>query len=187
MVDFVYDTAEFVLDYAGPGTGVKSTIVYAAKSGKSIVSAVKSGVSKGWNKIKGWRGKTDEVVPDVVPVPNFSNYATLATKNSNSMEVVLGKYNVDLNAVSYDRVAQARGATFFHLENWDDVSRKIGAEKMWNINEAFLSQQVSLGKSFVLTHDPKAATGYFLDEIKFLRNKGYDFVQNGSVWTSVKN
>lgn len=57
---------------------------------------------------------------------------------------------------------------------------------MWNINEQFLQQQMVQGKSFVLTHNPYQATGYFAQEVDFLTRNGYKFVQNGSMWNAIK-
>ena len=57
---------------------------------------------------------------------------------------------------------------------------------MWNINEQFLQQQMAQSKSFVLTHNPYQATGYFAQEVDFLTRNGYNFVQNGSIWNAIK-
>jgi len=114
----------------------------------------------------------------------YSNYAKQATKNPNSMEVVLGKYNQ--GGVSYTKVAEQRGATYFQLDNWDNVVKNVGEKNIWNINEAFIRQQASAGKTFILSHDPAQATGYFAKEVNLLKDMGYSFIKEGSVWRALK-
>ena len=101
------------------------------------------------------------------------------------MEVVLGKYNSD-GSVSYDAVAKNRGSTYFNLDDWNEVQNVVGKDNMWKINEQFLEQQFKQGKSFVLTHNPLEATGYYAKEIEWLRKKGFDFVKDGSAWRAIK-
>ncbi len=109
--------------------------------------------------------------------------AVHATQNHNSIEVI-GKFNAD--GVSYVEVAKMRGATYFQLENWDDVATIIGEENMWNINELFLKQQMLEGKTFFLSHNPAKATGYFAQEVNFLKSNGYRFIKERSLWRAVK-
>lgn len=113
-----------------------------------------------------------------------SNYAKQATKNPNSMDVVLGKFNQ--GGVSYTKVAEQRGATYFQLDNWDNVVKNVGEKNIWNINEAFIRQQASSGKTFILSHDPAQATGYFAKEVNLLKDMGYSFIKEGSVWRALK-
>jgi len=42
------------------------------------------------------------------------------------------------------------------------------------------------GKNFVLTHNPFGATGTFLQEVNFLLNNGFSFVQNGQFWNAIR-
>lgn len=58
---------------------------------------------------------------------------------------------------------------------------------MWNINETFLSNQLKEGKTFILSHDPATATGYFKQEVNFLEQKGFEFIKEGSTWKAIKN
>lgn len=97
---------------------------------------------------------------------------------------MLGKFNQD--GISYVKVAEARGSSYFQLDAWDDVAKTVGEKNMWNINEQFLQQQMVQGKSFVLTHNPYQATSYFAQEVDFLTRNGYKFVQNGSMWNAIK-
>ena len=114
----------------------------------------------------------------------YENLAKLATKNANSTEVVLGKYNQD--GVSYIKVGQRRGATYFELDNWNNVVREIGERNIWKINKSFIRQQANANKTFILSHDPAQATGYFAKEVNCLREMGYHFVKIGSVWKAIK-
>jgi len=114
----------------------------------------------------------------------YLNYAKQATKNPNSMEVVLGKYNQ--GGVSYKKVAEKRGSTYFQIDNWDDVVKHVGEKNIWKINEAFIRQQAETGKTFILSHDPAKATGYFAKEVNLLSDMGYSFVKEGSVWRAIK-
>ena len=101
------------------------------------------------------------------------------------MEVVLGKYNQ--GGVSYVNVANSRGATYFQVDDWDGLVNSVGGEQnVWNVNQAFLQQQLDAGKSFILSHDPATATGYFLKEVNFLQNNGFQFIQDGPLWRAVQ-
>ena len=114
----------------------------------------------------------------------YANFAKQATKNANSTEVVLGKFNQD--GVSYVKVAQERGATYFELDNWDSVVKEVGESNIWNINKSFLQQQANAGKNFMLSHDPAQATGYYAKEVNSLKEMGYNFVKDGSIWRAQK-
>lgn len=162
-----------------------------------VKSTPKSSISK-TPSVNTGSGNTVKVTPSpnitkTTPVTNnankitdnlYYNYANQATKNPYSKEVVLGKYNQ--GGVSYTRVAEQRGATYFQLDNWDNVVKEVGENNIWRINESFIRQQASAGKSFILSHDPAQATGYFAKEVKLLRDMGYSFVRDGSVWRAVK-
>ncbi len=113
----------------------------------------------------------------------YAEYARIATNNPSSFEVVLGKY--DSGGVSYVKVAEERGATYFQLDNWSEVQFIIGKENMWNINEQFLEQQLAQGKTFILSHNPLFADGYYLQEIEFLKAHGYHFIEYGELWKAI--
>jgi hypothetical protein len=105
--------------------------------------------------------------------------------NINSDIVVLGKFNAS-NLPNYIDVANDLQATYFSLDNWNAVQALIGEENMWNINAAFLQQQLNSGKSFVLAADPATATGFFAQEVTFLKNNGYHFESYVAYWRAVK-
>lgn len=115
----------------------------------------------------------------------YADYAREATKNPRSSEVMLGKYKQD--GVSYVEEAIKRKSTYFELDDWDAVSKKIGIDNMWNINKEFLNQQLKAGKNIVCSHDPWKATGYFQDEVLHLIDSGAtDFVKVGTnLWKVV--
>jgi hypothetical protein len=46
--------------------------------------------------------------------------------------------------------------------------------------------QYALGKNFVLTSDPFTAAGSFLEEVRFFKEYGYDFVKDGNFWKAIK-
>lgn len=116
----------------------------------------------------------------------YGDYAVQATKNASSNKVVLGKFMQD--NVSYVDVARREGATFFELDNWNDVVKTVGDKNMWNINEQFLNQQWKAGKDFYFSHNPWEATGYFEKEVLHLMDLGVkDFVEvGGGLWKAVK-
>lgn len=91
--------------------------------------------------------------------------------NAGSSEVVLGRSG------TYETVAQSRGSTYFHTTDarWTEVHDMfgVGDRGMWNINKAFLNQQISAGNTFVLANNPTTSGGfYFLKEVAYLASKG---------------
>lgn len=92
------------------------------------------------------------------------------------------------NNVSYVDVATKQKATYFQLDNWDEVASTIGSDNMWNINKEFLNQQWKAGKDFYFSHNPWEATGYFQQEVLHLIDLGVkDFIQVGNnLWKAVK-
>jgi filamentous hemagglutinin len=103
------------------------------------------------------------------------------------MEVILGKY-IRGSADSYEAVAQARGATYFSMSDWNVVESQLGAEQMWNINKSFLNQQMAQGKTFLFTGDPASASaGYFTKlEFQHLKENGYVLVMDGRFFRAIK-
>jgi hypothetical protein len=117
-----------------------------------------------------------------------ANIASNVTHNPKATEVVLGKFNSNV-ALSYQTIASQRGATYFYIDQakWEVLSRTLGEEGMWAINEQFLLQQISQGKTFILTSNPYTATGTFAQEVSFLtKGLGYKIVVNGNLWNLVK-
>jgi hypothetical protein len=104
----------------------------------------------------------------------YNRLAAAATQNADSGEVVLGRYLAG-NASSYEQVAQARGATYYEVKAWNDISQELGSrEKMWEINKAFLDKGIADGKRFVFTSDPEkilfeAPRSYSAEEVKYLK------------------
>lgn len=114
----------------------------------------------------------------------IKSYAKRATKNPNSSEVVLGKFKQ--NNISYIEVAKKRNATYFHLDDWDNVVNTIGEKNIWRVNEQFIHEQLLQNKNFILSHNPFSATGYYKKEIEYLTKQGYQFAQNGDIWRVLK-
>ena len=115
---------------------------------------------------------------------DFDDLARQATNNADSDTVLLGKYWQD--GVSYVEVATDLGTTFFQLENWDAIQNQIGQNNMWFINERFLHQQLQQGQSFLLSHNPHTATGFFAQEVQWLIEQGFRFIQEGNIWRAVR-
>lgn len=111
----------------------------------------------------------------------FSQAALSSTHNANASEVVLGKY-IAGSSNSYEAVAQSRGATYFSMSDWGTVEGQLGADQMWNINKAFLDQQMAQGKTFLFTGNPaNANVGSFTHlEFKYLQENGYRIIPDKS-------
>lgn len=59
---------------------------------------------------------------------------------------------------------------------------------MWNINKAFMDQQISQGNTFVFTGNPAAATAGYYTKLKLdhLVNNGYVIVVQGGGYRAIK-
>ncbi|MBR5233172.1 MAG: hypothetical protein IKW03_03075 [Clostridia bacterium] len=117
-----------------------------------------------------------------------SEYARLSTKNASSDSVVLGKYNNSEIGHSYIDEAIRIEATYFDMDNYDEVAAQSNSDFMWDINKSFLETQHSQGKTFYLTDNPSTATGSYAKEVNWLKQKGYTFEYNSSngLWKAVK-
>ena len=137
------------------------------------------------------REEETETAETEEPVKSYEDYAREATKNGDSDKVILGKFSGPGGKDSYQNVAEYYDSTYFQMDNWDEVVKKVGADNMWNINEAFLRQQEEAGKTFYLAHDPddpEVANSYYLKEIDWLRSRGYEFEfdAGAGLWRAVK-
>jgi filamentous hemagglutinin len=88
-------------------------------------------------------------------------------------------------------VRRANGADvrFVQMSDWADVQGQLGEPQMWNINKAFLDQQMAAGKSFLFTADPAAASvaSYTYREYQYLQNSGYTIgVGAGGYYHAIK-
>lgn len=118
----------------------------------------------------------------------FNQAAASSTHNADASVVVLGKYIAGSND-SYEAVAQAQGATYFSMSDWSAVRGQLGADQMWNINKAFLDQQMASGKSFIFTADPtlSPANSFTRQEYNYLVSSGYQVTQEkGGVFNATK-
>lgn len=68
------------------------------------------------------------------------------------------------------------------MSDWEAVKSQMGDQNMWNINQAFLDQQISQGKSFVFTSSPAyARIGSSMEkEYQYLSSQGYRFTPDES-------
>jgi filamentous hemagglutinin len=127
--------------------------------------------------------------PPTLIQQTFNQAALSSTYNAGASEVVLGRY-ISGSSSSYEAVAKARGATYFSMSDWSAVEGQLGADKMWNINKAFLDQQIAQGKRFLFTADPALAPpGSFTSlEYQHLLNSGYKIQPTtGGYFNAVKH
>ena len=122
----------------------------------------------------------DGASPELIQ-QTYNQAALSSTHNSRASEVILGKY-IAGSQNSYEAVAEARGATYFTMSDGSSVQAQLGEKNMWSINQAFLDQQISQGKTFIFTANPaNAASGtYAAEEFKYLQEKGYLIVPDKS-------
>lgn len=122
-------------------------------------------------------------------IKTAKEYAKSATRNPDSTQVVLGKYNSDFNDASYIEMAIMYEATYFDMDDYDEVASKTDPSFMWSINEQFLKDQAAQGKQFILVDDPYSATGAYGNEVAWLQNHGYtfEFEPGISAWKAVKS
>ena len=114
-----------------------------------------------------------------------------ATKNPNCNKVMLGRYNHNLNEVSYNRAA-GQEYTFYELDNWDELKDLVDGNdtEMWRLNKKFIEEQFSRGKIFYFSHNPINPKGdSFPKEIQLLKdlvlkkyNKATIFIKDGELW-----
>ena len=129
-----------------------------------------------------------EKEPEEPKIKSPEEYAQDATHNDDAKQVVLGKYENSFQGQSYIATAIMYDATYFDLANYNEVQDATSSDYMWNINKAFLEQQYSKGKQFILTDDPRKATGSYKKEVIWLQQKGYTFKYDPGVglWKAVK-
>ena len=73
-----------------------------------------------------------------------------------SNEVVLGRSGV------YEKFAEGKGATYFKMPDAEWIKLSQNSRTVWNINKAFLRQQLKAGKTFIMASNPVTAGGYYL-------------------------
>jgi len=97
---------------------------------------------------------------------NYQKLAKFATHNNSSSKVGLGKY-IKGYPNSYEVLSKQAGYTYYELPQkyWNKMYQVLG-DDVWNVNKAFLNQQLALNKTFVpLSTD---YTGYYLKELIYL-------------------
>jgi filamentous hemagglutinin len=190
--------AKSTLDGLLMASGDAAVAKVAALVGKGVVAAADAAkIVGGGSSIESAAGQQalatsinnfyrDGASPSLIQ-ETFNQAAVSSTHNSAAMEVILGKY-IRGSADSYEAVAQARGATYFSMSDWNVVESQLGAEQMWNINKSFLNQQMAQGKTFLFTGDPASASaGYFTKlEFQHLKENGYVLVMDGRFFRAIK-
>jgi filamentous hemagglutinin len=124
--------------------------------------------------------------PDLIQ-KTYNAAAVNSTHNTSASEVILGRY-IAGSADTYDEVAKARGATYFSMSDWNSVQGQLGKENMWEINKAFLDQQIAQSKRLLFTQDPRLADpkSYTYKEFEHLMSSGYKIVKEGSLYVASK-
>ncbi len=105
-----------------------------------------------------------------------SEFARQATRNRDAQSVVFGKWDaVKYGGTPYDELARADTLTYFHLNNFDEVTSKF--DDTFEINRAFIDQQWAQGKEFLFSHNPWEASrmgGSFEREVLHMIDLGAD-------------
>ena len=171
-----------VVDLVTSATGVGALKVAgttAAKALKSAIIAVKD--SKKISRLK-------LHVKNVYLDTKAKIYAAKATHNANSDTVVLGRY-IEGSKNSYEEVAKSKRATYFEMNNWNEVQAKYGKNYMWNINKAFLDRQIAKNKKFMFTSDPKKAPNesFTYMEYNHLIKNNYIIKKQGDMYIAIKS
>jgi RHS repeat-associated protein len=96
---------------------------------------------------------------------------------------VLGKY-FGGSEKGYKAYAEKLGAKYFN-PTLNQLS-KWGKEKLWNRNAAFLEKRVAAGDKFMFNVSANEATGDFLREIDYLKEKGGTLSEDGMSMTFPK-
>ena len=97
---------------------------------------------------------------------NYGKLAKFGTHNKGGRKVGLGKYIKD-SPNSYEVLSKKYGYTYYDIGNkyWDKMYSTLQGD-VWKVNQAFLDQQLMLGKTFVpLSSD---YSGYYLMELIYL-------------------
>ncbi|MBR2971224.1 MAG: RHS repeat-associated core domain-containing protein [Clostridia bacterium] len=97
---------------------------------------------------------------------NYTKLAKFGTHNNRAKQVGIGKY-IKGSPNSYEVLSRKYGYTYYEIKQpyWNKM-RVALKEKVWNVNRAFLEQQLALGKTFVkLSID---YSGYYLKELIYL-------------------
>jgi hypothetical protein len=159
-----------------PGVSLWTALELTAIGVAAAVSIVKTG------------GENTQVGEEELSAAEYASLAEEATQIGETDEVYLGRFTGANNPSSYQNIARANKGTYFNLPTdiYNEVKSQYGEDAAWKINEAFINQQISQGKNFILTNDPDTATGTFAREVKLLANNGYSFVWDGQYWQAVK-
>ncbi|MES2415607.1 MAG: hypothetical protein V4614_17570 [Pseudomonadota bacterium] len=157
-----------------------STIIkqFAARAGSNITDDMATRVALNFYK---------DIGADLGPAM-YRSAGENSTHNPQALEVVLGRYYAN-SPQSYEQIAKARGATYFEMGDWGKTQGLLGADKMWNINKAFLDQQISQGKTFIFTSNPSLLDprSYGYREFIHLKDSGYSFITDlGGQYRAVK-
>lgn len=156
---FVHDATKELLDGGVPTEAILIALAHKFHISESVAKKIVDDVKVG--KIVSKEGK---IADDIAPAKRESD------------TIVLGKTK-DPN---YGDVAAENGYRNFDIpaEQWN----KMTSVERWEANQKFLDRAISKGDNIVLSHnpnDPTVYTGYFKQEIEYLKSKGYSVSPDG--------
>lgn len=121
--------------------------------------------------------KYDGQTINSLSISQVDDLATSATKNATSTQgIMLGKFDRDLNKVSYNRLAKADNYVYFEMDNWDGIYKLTNESRneMWKINEQVIKNQFNTNKPFYFSHNPNDieivdVTSFYYQEIELIK------------------
>ena len=137
----------------GSAVGIAGGAIYAGVTGADMGQSILSGFLMGF----GIGAIAGAIIGGAAGANGWYNAKALEfTRNPMSNEVVLGKSGV------YEKFAEKKGATYFKMPDAEWIKLSQNSRTVWNINKAFLRQQLKAGKTFIMASNPVTAGGYYL-------------------------
>ena len=152
----------------GSAVGIAGGAIYAGVTGADIGQSILSGFLMGF----GIGAIAGAIIGGAAGANGWYNAKALEfTRNPMSNEVVLGRSGV------YEKFAEGKGATYFKMPDAEWIKLSQNSRTVWNINKAFLRQQLKAGKTFIMASNPVTAGGYyFMKEVAYLLSKGIKWI-----------
>ena len=114
--------------------------------------------------------ETSDPLIEAAKARDYDQLARLSTHNPEANKVMLGKYD---NGGPTSYITKAGNEyTYYSMARWEEVSNIVGTGNIWKANQAFLDQQIALGKTFYASHSTAEATNFFFQEINYLAKFG---------------
>jgi hypothetical protein len=156
-----------VFGFASVGTGASSKSLHNASNvAKNLLqSALKSGAKE---------------LSDV----EIGAILKAATHNPNKGKIVLGHFE---EGGGYVKKAEEIGSTFFSTGNdlWQALEQRLSQfdanqlnDQIWRINKKFIDDAIARGDEIFLSHTKARPGTFFERELKYLRDMGYELVDD---------